>query len=189
VLRNKSYIVNGQKEVVLHHYTIHVNWPCRTCLSPDHPTRVCKVSDDNKESERMKFTCQVETQREEGSGAGKRKSTGDGNASVMKQMEKLLRQESSKGELEPRTNRPKPALLRKAALQEVKGGQKATRPMVTLPLECQPLRQEAVRSAETKPPAEGDQREKEDQPEPTLRGKIAVWRHGQPRRLSLHMTA
>jgi len=60
VLRNKGYIVMGQTEIVIHHAAIHVNWPCRTCLFPDHPTRACTVAGSEVESEKTRRTCIVD---------------------------------------------------------------------------------------------------------------------------------
>ncbi|OWZ09254.1 hypothetical protein PHMEG_00018074 [Phytophthora megakarya] len=42
-LRSISVILCAEVEIAVHHHEINVNWPCRTCYAPEHPTKYCKV--------------------------------------------------------------------------------------------------------------------------------------------------
>jgi hypothetical protein len=77
-LGKQTYITTEKKELLLHHFTIHVNLPCRSCLSPEYPTRLCKVPEDSKERNRLKFTDRVEVTRAAELGDGKRKRVVEG---------------------------------------------------------------------------------------------------------------
>ncbi|GMF22987.1 unnamed protein product [Phytophthora lilii] len=38
-LQKVSYILIDDVEVMVHHHTVNVKWPCRTCHSPEHPNQ------------------------------------------------------------------------------------------------------------------------------------------------------
>ncbi|KAE8879755.1 hypothetical protein PF003_g36154 [Phytophthora fragariae] len=42
-LREIAFITIDDVDMVVHHHTIHAYWPCRTCHSPDHSTKSCRV--------------------------------------------------------------------------------------------------------------------------------------------------
>jgi hypothetical protein len=93
---DKGYIVMGEVEVVIHHAGTHVDWPCRTCLSPAHSTRFCTVAAEMVDTERTKYTCTVQcvppgeaTKRK-----GGRKV--EAQLSTIEQLERLLRSEGRK---------------------------------------------------------------------------------------------
>jgi hypothetical protein len=58
-LRKVTYLKVDSAEVVVFHNAIHVNWPCKRCYSPEHPTKFCKVSPEVMEGEQQKHTVAV----------------------------------------------------------------------------------------------------------------------------------
>jgi hypothetical protein len=101
-IEDKGYIVQGEVEVVIHHVGTHVNWPCRTGLSPAHPTRVCTVEKETVDAERSKNTCTlpgavIPEKGNAGSGSG-----AAGHARAMAQLERFLRNEG-RGQQRPPT--------------------------------------------------------------------------------------
>ncbi|KAE9107839.1 hypothetical protein PF010_g12139 [Phytophthora fragariae] len=55
ILRSTTFIETEQAAVMIHHHTIHVNWPCATCHSPEHPTTYCKMEAEAIEQQRKLF--------------------------------------------------------------------------------------------------------------------------------------
>jgi hypothetical protein len=93
VLREKSYVVQGDVEIVLHHGATYVNWPCRKCLAPGHPTRVCSAGEDTVEVQRRTATITLE--REGGAGRSSKERSGkqEVGAKTRAKLEALLRGE------------------------------------------------------------------------------------------------
>ncbi|GMF32939.1 unnamed protein product [Phytophthora fragariaefolia] len=92
-IEGKSYVMLGEVEVIFHHAGTHVNWPCRTCASPEHPTRFCTMTTQDAENEKKKFMCAVETTAPRGfARAG---TTGCRHSKLMEYPEELLRKEGS----------------------------------------------------------------------------------------------
>ncbi|POM81528.1 hypothetical protein PHPALM_489 [Phytophthora palmivora] len=54
--RRLTYVTNDGKELLIHHNTVYANWPCKTCLEPDHPTRVCSLPKEKAEQCRRLHT-------------------------------------------------------------------------------------------------------------------------------------
>jgi hypothetical protein len=94
-LRAKSHVVQGEVEAVLHHAAIHVNWPCRRCRAPEHPTRICTADENSIEAARAKSTCVLGPAGEATRQPKDKRGGRDAHARSLATMEALLRSEGS----------------------------------------------------------------------------------------------
>lgn len=46
-IRNTAVIVIDNAELLLHHSEVYVNWPCTACHSPEHPTKYCRIPEED----------------------------------------------------------------------------------------------------------------------------------------------
>jgi hypothetical protein len=90
-----GYLIVDDAEVMLHHNTIHVNWPCKRCHSPEHPTKYCKTTDGGKEAALEKHTRKLEGLLPSSLGKSSRDySAGDQPRTIL-QLDALLRREGA----------------------------------------------------------------------------------------------
>ncbi|GMF34630.1 unnamed protein product [Phytophthora fragariaefolia] len=95
-LRQLGFLQIEDVEVVIHHSAIHVNWPCKRCHSPDHPTRFCKILLDELEGEKKKHTNRYEGTKPSTKGVSSREYAAGSQPRTMEQLETMLRTEGSK---------------------------------------------------------------------------------------------
>jgi hypothetical protein len=103
-------VMYGAVEIVMHHASIYVNWSCRKCLSPEHPTRFCTEVEDAVEKTRKKATCAVDQERlvkqsRRGTSRGRKPQV-----KMLAKLEALLRSEGKDAEQDTRRSTAQTAM-------------------------------------------------------------------------------
>jgi hypothetical protein len=83
-------------KLMIHHEGTHINWPCKRCHAPTHPTKLCKIQDGDMEPEQAKLTKVVDGKLPFSLGKSTREFTAGGHLRTMAQLEALLRKEGNK---------------------------------------------------------------------------------------------
>jgi hypothetical protein len=94
-LTKVGYLKVGNAEVMIHHNTIHVNWPCKRCHSPEHPTKYCKTAEEAREVELQKYTLSLTGSLPSSIGKSSRDYKAREQPRTIQQLESLLRQEGA----------------------------------------------------------------------------------------------
>ncbi|KAE9163115.1 hypothetical protein PF004_g30258 [Phytophthora fragariae] len=92
-IRHKSPVVVDSAEIVLHHLNGNVNWPCRRCQSPEHPTKYCRVSEAELETEAVKYKIQCSGKLPSTLGHSSRVYAAGNHPKTMADLEALLRKD------------------------------------------------------------------------------------------------
>jgi len=91
-LRAVTYLNVDSADVVVFHNAIHVNWPCKRCYSPDHPSKYCKTLPEGMAEEQRKHTLSVAGRLPSLVGDSSRDYSAAERPKTMEALEKLLRQ-------------------------------------------------------------------------------------------------
>ncbi|KAE9096758.1 hypothetical protein PF010_g16220 [Phytophthora fragariae] len=92
-IRHKSLVVVDSAEIVLHHLNTTVNWPCRRCQSPERPTKYCRVSEAELETEAAKYNIQRNGKLPSTLGQSSRVYAAGNHPKTMADLKALLRKE------------------------------------------------------------------------------------------------
>jgi hypothetical protein len=90
-LRAVTYLNVDSADVVVFHNSIHVNWPCKRCYSPEHPTKFCKTLPEGMAEEQRKHTLSVAGSLPSSVGDSSRDYSAAERPKTMEALEKLLR--------------------------------------------------------------------------------------------------
>ncbi|KAE8997010.1 hypothetical protein PR001_g19703 [Phytophthora rubi] len=103
-IRRTSLIVLPGTEVVIHHHSVHVNWPCRSCFAPEHPTKYCRVLAEGITQRQGEHTLKID---EMPPSSNKRAYCAKDQPRTMDQLLQLLNADRRRGRTEEKAGREK----------------------------------------------------------------------------------
>ncbi|KAE9064730.1 hypothetical protein PF010_g28502 [Phytophthora fragariae] len=90
-LRPVAFIAVDDAELVVHHHEVHVNWPCKNCFSPDHPTKFCRTEEANAADSRQQHVLRVTGRLPSNKGHGGRTYKAQEQPRTLEQLQLILK--------------------------------------------------------------------------------------------------